>query len=139
MLSVDSGHGDVARQLLNNGADPDKYNKDGQSAADIAANAGRVNLQEIIETFSDEKGRRRHDHHETRVDQMTDLETELRSADLSHLIETCRNNNIDLTTFLLLRESDFNNLDLLNVGDCQKLMNCQVGGVPMNFMIHQYK
>lgn len=136
MLSVDSGHGDVARQLLNNGADPDKYNKDGQSAADIAANAGRVNLQEIIETFSDEKGRRRHDHHETRVDQMTDLETELRSADLSHLIETCRNNNIDLTTFLLLRESDFNNLDLLNVGDCQKLMNCQVGGIPMNFMIH---
>ena len=136
MLSVDSGHGDVARQLLNNGADPDKYNKDGQSAADIAANAGRVNLQEIIETFSDEKGRRRHDHHETRVDQMTDLETELRSADLSHLIETCRNNNIDLTTFLLLRESDFNNLDLLNVGDCQKLMNCQVGCVPMNFLIH---
>ena len=136
MLSVDSGHGDVARQLLNNGADPDKYNKDGQSAADIAANAGRVNLQEIIETFSDEKGRRRHDHHETRVDQMTDLETELRSADLSHLIETCRNNNIDLTTFLLLRESDFNNLDLLNVGDCQKLMNCQVGGIPMDFMIH---
>ena len=136
MLSVDSGHGDVARQLLNNGADPDKYNKDGQSAADIAANAGRVNLQEIIETFSDEKGRRRHDHHETRVDQMTDLETELRSADLSHLVETCRNNNIDLTTFLLLRESDFNNLDLLNVGDCQKLMNCQVGGIPMNFMIH---
>ena len=136
MLSVDSGHGDVARQLLNNGADPDKYNKDGQSAADIAANAGRVILQEIIETFSDEKGRRRHDHHETRVDQMTDLETELRSADLSHLIETCRNNNIDLTTFLLLRESDFNNLDLLNVGDCQKLMNCQVGGIPMNFMIH---
>ena len=136
MLSVDSGHGDVARQLLNNGADPDKYNKDGQSAADIAANAGRVNLQEIIETFSDEKGRRRHDHHETRVDQMTDLETELRSADLSHLVETCRNNNIDLTTFLLLRESDFNNLDLLNVGDCQKLMNCQVGCVPMNFLIH---
>merc|ERR1719192_2450136 len=36
MFSVDSRHGDVARLLLDTGADPDIVNKDGQTAADLA-------------------------------------------------------------------------------------------------------
>ena len=39
MFSVDSGHGDIARILLNSGADPDHINNNGQTAADIAATA----------------------------------------------------------------------------------------------------
>ena len=37
MLSVDSGHGDTARTLLEAGAKPGVINKDGQTAADLAA------------------------------------------------------------------------------------------------------
>ena len=41
MFSVDSGHGDIARVLLDKVAKADHINNDGQTAADIAAGAER--------------------------------------------------------------------------------------------------
>merc|ERR1719219_636513 len=60
MFSVDSGHGDVARLLLDSGADPNLVNKNGQTAADLAAIRERDGggLQDIIRSFTGWRGGR---------------------------------------------------------------------------------
>ena len=61
MLSVDSGHGDTARTLLEAGAKPGVINKDGQTAADLAAGSTemdsvlkKMEMDHLIDTFRDQ-------------------------------------------------------------------------------------
>lgn len=128
MFSVDSGHGDIARLLLNSGANPDHINNNGQTSADIAATANRVVLQEVIESFSMEKGRSC--SHVTRkdgnYDHLSEMEAVLKNATLGHLITAFHDHNIDLESFLVLRESDINVIVSGVIGDGKKLLSLQV-------------
>ena len=48
MHAASFGHGDVVNRLLVAGANPAKKNRDGHTAADIAAERGHVELADII-------------------------------------------------------------------------------------------
>ena len=125
MFSVDSRHGDVARLLLDTGADPDIVNKDGQTAADLAGG----NLQAIIMRFTAEEGRGREGRTERAdthtIREITHMEKALTSAGLPHLHEHIVKHKIDLETFLMLREEDMVRLGVEEVGDVKRLLICQ--------------
>ena len=124
MFSVDSGHGDVARLLLDRLADPDIVNKNGQTAADLAAVRERDGggLQDIIRSFTGEEGRgvARQDSYVIR--EIAHMEKALTNADLLHLHQHIVNHKIDLETFLLPREEDMMRLGVEEVGDVKRLM-----------------
>ena len=128
MFSVDSGHGDIARLLLNRGANPDHINNNGQTSADIAATASKLALQEIIESFSEEKGRAcgQEMRKNGNIEQLSEMESVLKNASLGHLIQAFHEHNIDLESFLVLRESEINVLVSGVIGDGKKLINLQV-------------
>ena len=119
MFSVDSGHGDIARVLLDKGAKADHINHDGQTAADIAAGAERNELQDILETFTGDRGRLRRKQARG-VEQDSDIAILLRNFELEHLIDVFKREKIDLEVFLLMKETDFS--QLCSVGDTKKLL-----------------
>jgi len=126
MFSVDSGHGDISRILLDHGADAGHINNDGQTAADVAAAGDNIVLQEIIETFIDEKHRGRTRHvTKTEIKQDSELDNVLSSAGLDHLRNFFHQQNINLETFLILREDEVSKLGVENVADIKKIMVCQ--------------
>ena len=83
MFSVDSGHGDIARVLLDKGAMADHINNDGQTAADIAAGAERSELQYILETFTGDRGRLRRKQVRG-VEQDLEIATLLKNFEMEH-------------------------------------------------------
>ena len=119
MFSVDSGHGDIARVLLDKGAKADHINHDGQTAADIAAGAERIELQDILETFTGDRGRLRRKQ-VGRVEQDSEIATLLKNFEMEHLIDVFKRENIDLEVFLLLKEDNLS--QLCSVGDTKKLL-----------------
>ena len=52
MFAVDVARGDVARLLLDSGADPGLVNTEGQTAADIAAVGEQETLEDIIVSYT---------------------------------------------------------------------------------------
>ena len=127
MFSVDSGHGDVARLLLDSGADPNLVNKNGQTAADLAAIRERDGggLQDIIRSFTEVEGREVEKQNNYSIREVTHMEKALTNAGLSHLYQHIVNHKIDLETFLLLREEDMMRLGVEEVGDVKRLLICQ--------------
>jgi len=126
MFSVDNDHGDIARILLDHGADAGHINNDGQTAADIAAAGDNIVLQEIIETFIDEKQRGITRHRtKTEIRRDSELDSVLSSAGLDHLKNLFYQQNIDLETFLILKEEEVFKLGEENLADVKKLMVCQ--------------
>ena len=119
MFSVDSGHGDIARVLLDKGAKADHINHDGQTAADIAAGAERNELQDILETFTGDRGRLRRKQARG-LEQDSDIAILLRNFEMEHLIDVFKREKIDLEVFLLMKETDFS--QLCSVGDTKKLL-----------------
>ena len=123
MFSVDSGHGDIARILLNSGADPDHINNNGQTAADIAATADRTVLQDIIESFAVDGGRTK-PRPTISVTETSKMDNLLSSLKLDHIIQIFHENKVDFETFLILKEADVGKL-VNNIGDCKKLLSSQ--------------
>lgn len=124
MFAVDRARGDVARLLLDSGADPGLVNTEGQTAADIAAVGEQETLEDIIYSYTGEKGRQVvRDTQQVR--QVTELEKTLDSEGLGHLAQHLTEHNIDLETFLMLREEDMNNLGVEEIGDVKRLVLCQ--------------
>lgn len=102
-------------------------NNDGQTAADIAAAGDNIVLQEIIETFIDEKQRGITRHRtKTEIRRDSELDSVLSSAGLDHLKNLFYQQNIDLETFLILKEEEVFKLGEENLADVKKLMVCQV-------------
>ena len=98
MLSVDSGHGDTARTLLEAGAKPGVINKDGQTAADLAAGWAeeRPALQGIIASFTSAGvSPRQVAQHSQPATQPTEMDSFLKKMEMDHLIDTFRDQNID--------------------------------------------
>ena len=99
MLSVDSGHGDTARTLLEAGAAPGVINKDGQTAADLAAGWAeeRPALQGVIASFASAGVSPRLVAQHTRqpATQPTEMDSVLKKMEMDHLIDTFRDQNID--------------------------------------------
>ena len=120
MFSVDSGHGDIARVLLDKGAKADHINHDGQTAADIAAGAERYELHDILETYAGVKGRLRGKKKVKGLEEDTEIVTLLKNIDMEHLIDTFKKENIDLEVFLLMKEKELSKL--CSVGDSKKLL-----------------
>ena len=119
MFSVDSGHGDIARFLLDKGAKADLINHDGQTAADIAAGAERSELHDILETFTGVKGRLTTKRVKG-LEKDSEVVTLLKNLDMDHLIEDFKRENIDLEVFLLMKETELSRL--FSVGDSKKLL-----------------
>ena len=119
MFSVDSGHGDIARVLLDKEAKADHINHDGLTAADIAAGAERIELQDILETFTGDRGRLRRKQ-VGGVEQDSEIATLLKNFEMEHLIDVFKRENIDLEVFLLMKEANLS--QLCSVGDTKKLL-----------------
>ena len=119
MFSVDSGHGDIARFLLDKGAKADIINHDGQTAADIAAGAERSELHDILETFTGVKGRLSNKRVRG-LEQDSEIVILLKNLNMEHLIDDFKKENIDLEVFLLMKEAELS--QLFNVGDSKKLL-----------------
>ena len=125
MLSVDRGHGDVARLLLEAGADPLLLTRDGQTAADIAAVAEREALHDIIFSFTGDRGRRMEARQGQQAREVTEISKALSSADLQHLNKHMEEHNVDLESFLLMKEDDMKVLGVEKIGDVKKLVVLQ--------------
>jgi len=121
MFSVDRGMGEVARLLLDKGADPMIVNCDGQRVADIAACGGSNAMQDIIETFCGEKGRAVLRGDET-VKKFTEMENVLLGLDLREYVPLFRKHMVGLEEFLLMREADIAGIGVDKVGAVKKLL-----------------
>ena len=119
MFSVDSGRGDIARILLKCGAKAGHINHDGQTAADIAAGADRSELQDILETFTGDRGRLRSKQFRG-VEHESKMVTVLKNLEMEHLIEVFKKEKVDLETFLVMTEADLSKLCCL--GDTKNLL-----------------
>ena len=126
MFSVDSGHGQVARLLLERGADTSLVSSDGQKAADIAAASGSGVLQEVLELWGVERGLggRKEVTREARV-RCSQVENILLGLDLGECTGLFREGGVGLEEFLLLREPELEALGVVRLGDRKKLMAAQ--------------
>ena len=125
MFSADSGRGELARLLLDSGADPLLVNMDGQTAADIAAVGERETLEDIIMSFTGERGRQVKSRVRLDIREVTEMERTLSNAGLQHLNVHFGKHNIDPETSMLLREDDIKSLGVEEIGDVKKLLKCQ--------------
>ena len=122
MFSVDRGMGEVARLLLDSGADPLVVNCDGQRAADIAGCGGSTIMQDIIESYCEEKGRVVTVTREKEtVKKFTEMENVMLGLDLREYIPAFRNHKVGLEEFLLMSEQDMKSLGVDKIGAVKKL------------------
>jgi len=121
MFSVDRGMGEVARLLLEKGADPMIVSSDGQRAADIAAGSGSTVMQDVIESFCVEKGRAVSNVAET-VKKYTEMENVLLGLDLGECVPAFKKHRVGLEEFLLMREEDIVTVGVDKVGAVKRLL-----------------
>ena len=121
MFSVDSGAGQVARYLLDIGANPLIVNNDGQRAADIAGGFGSSELQDIVESFCEIKGRLK-DTRNKSVKNVTEMENILVTLELRELIPLFSDHRIGVEEFLMMSDTDFASLGIEKVGVIKRLL-----------------
>ena len=125
LYAVNAEHGDIARKLLEAGANPDIPSRDGTLAADLAASKNMPTLQSIIKHFSKIEGIPGL-LAETRISSecitFSEVDNILLGLDAKDFIQSFKHHQVGIQEFLVLNEDDLVQIGVSNVGVRKKIL-----------------